>query len=439
MIKYLLISIFLIKIFSFNAQNPKIDFVEYNLKNGLKVILHENHKTPIVAVSVMYHVGAKNENPERTGFAHFFEHLLFEGSENIERGEFFKYIENAGGTNNANTSNDRTFYYEVLPSNQLELGLWLESERLMHAKIDTIGVETQNEVVKEEKRLRIDNQPYGSFLAEMNKRAFKEHPYRWTTIGKMEHLDAATLDEFMDFYHKFYVPENAILSIAGDINIAETKKLIEAYFGPIPRGKNKIEPVSIIEPPLANEIRDTVYDNIQLPGVMMAYRIPEAGTEDFYAIELMSMILSKGESSRLNKKCVEKTESAMYVGAFPFDSEDPGLSFVFAIANSDVEPDKLELEINDEFKKIQSELISDKEYNKVRNMLENDFIYNFTSMIGIAEDLANYEMYYGDANLINTELERYLKVSKEDIQRVANKYFVPSNRVVLYYLPKENG
>ena len=381
----------------------------------------------------------KNENPERTGFAHFFEHLLFEGSENIERGEFFKYIENAGGTNNANTSNDRTFYYEVLPSNQLELGLWLESERLMHAKIDTIGVETQNEVVKEEKRLRIDNQPYGSFLAEMNKRAFKEHPYRWTTIGKMEHLDAATLDEFMDFYHKFYVPENAILSIAGDINIAETKKLIEAYFGPIPRGVNKIEPVSIIEPPLANEIRDTVYDNIQLPGVMMAYRIPEAGTEDFYAIELMSMILSKGESSRLNKKCVEKTESAMYVGAFPFDSEDPGLSFVFAIANSDVEPDKLELEINDEFKKIQSELISDKEYNKVRNMLENDFIYNFTSMIGIAEDLANYEMYYGDANLINTELERYLKVSKEDIQRVANKYFVPSNRVVLYYLPKENG
>tara|TARA_B100001093_G_scaffold518208_1_gene602288 strand:- start:1306 stop:2625 length:1320 start_codon:yes stop_codon:yes gene_type:complete len=439
MSKHLFLSIFFLPILSFTAQNPKIDFVEYNLKNGLKVILHENHKTPIVAVSVMYHVGAKNENPERTGFAHFFEHLLFEGSENIERGEFFKYIENAGGTNNANTSNDRTFYYEVLPSNQLELGLWLESERLMHAKIDTIGVETQNEVVKEEKRLRIDNQPYGSFLAEMNKRAFKEHPYRWTTIGKMEHLDAATLDEFMDFYHKFYVPENAILSIAGDINIAETKKLVEAYFGPIPRGENKIEPVSIIEPPLANEIRDTVYDNIQLPGVMMAYRIPEAGTEDFYAIELMSMILSQGESSRLNKKCVEKTESAMYVGAFPFDSEDPGLSFVFAIANSDVEPDKLELEINDEFKKIQSELISDKEYDKVRNMLENDFIYNFTSMIGIAEDLANYEMYYGDANLINTELERYLKVSKEDIQRVANKYFVPSNRVVLYYLPKENG
>ena len=187
-----------------SAQSVRVDFEEYDLKNGLHVILHEDHATPIVAVSIMYHVGAKNENPERTGFAHFFEHLLFEGSDNIPRGEFFKYIENAGGQNNANTTNDRTFYYEVLPSNQLELGLWLESERLMHANIDQKGVDTQNEVVKEEKRLRVDNQPYGSFLAEMNKRAYKEHPYRWTTIGEMEHLDAATLEEFTAFTISFF-------------------------------------------------------------------------------------------------------------------------------------------------------------------------------------------------------------------------------------------
>ena len=421
------------------SQSTKIDFEEYELKNGLKVLLHENHRTPIVAVSVMYHVGAKNEQPDRTGFAHFFEHLLFEGSENIERGEFFKYIENAGGTNNANTTNDRTFYYEVLPSNQLELGLWLESERMLHAKIDTIGVETQNEVVKEEKRLRIDNQPYGSFLAEVNKRAFKVHPYRWTTIGEMEHLDAATLGEFMDFYHKFYVPENAILSIAGDIDLPATKKLIESYFGPTPRGKEKIDRVSVEEPPMKEEIRDTILDDVQLPGVMMAYRIPAQGTDDFYAIELMSMVLSEGESSRLNKKCVEESQSAMYVGSFPFSSEDPGLSFVFGIANADVTPDKLESEVNKEFEKMQTELISENEFQKVRNMLENDFLGNFRSMIGIAENLANYEMYFGDANLINTELDRYLKVSREDIQRVAKKYFMPSNRVVLYYLPKDNG
>ena len=425
--------------FSSIAQMPKINFEEYTLKNGLTVLLHEDHSTPIVAVSIMYHVGAKNENPERTGFAHFFEHLLFEGSANIERGEFFKYIENAGGNNNANTSNDRTFYYEVLPSNQLELGLWLESERLLHANIDQIGVDTQNEVVKEEKRLRIDNQPYGSFLAEMNKRAYKEHPYRWTTIGEMEHLDAATLEEFIAFYHKFYVPENAILSIAGDLDIPKTKKMIEAYFGPIPKGKEKIEPITIVEPPLGGEIRDTVYDNIQLPGVMMAYRIPKQGTPDFYAIEMMSKILSDGESSRLNKKCVEQTESAMYVGSFPFASEDPGLSFVFGIANSDVAPSDLEKEINGEFERMKSELISDKEFDKIRNMMENDFVYNFSSMVGIAENLANYKMYFGDANLINNELERYLQVSKEDILRVAKKYFTDDNRVVLYYLPKEQG
>lgn len=424
---------------SLNAQSPQIEFEEYELDNGLKVLLHENHSTPVVAVSVMYHVGAKNEQPDRTGFAHFFEHLLFEGSENIKRGEFFKFIENAGGNNNANTTNDRTFYYEVLPSNQLELGLWLESERLLHAKIDTIGVETQNEVVKEEKRLRVDNQPYGSFLAEVNKRAYQEHPYRWTTIGEMEHLDAATLDEFISFYHKFYVPENAILSIAGDIDVPAAKKLIEAYFGPIPRGKEKIDRITIVEPPLAAEIRDTILDDVQLPGVMMAYRIPAQGTPDFYAIELMSMVLSDGESSRFNKKCVEETQSAMYVGAFPFSTEDPGLSFVFGIANAEVDPLRLESEVNEEFEKIQNELISEKEFSKVRNMLENNFLGNFRSMIGIAENLANYEMYFGDANLINTELDRYMKVTREDIQRVAKKYFNTDNRVVLYYLPKENG
>ncbi|MDG2343474.1 MAG: pitrilysin family protein [Flavobacteriales bacterium] len=429
----------LVLYFQFFAQTPSIKFEEYTLENGLQVILHENHTTPIVAVSVMYHVGSKNEKPNRTGFAHFFEHLLFEGSKNIKRGEFFKYIENAGGQNNANTSNDRTFYYEVLPSNQLELGLWLESERLLHANINQDGIDTQNEVVKEEKRLRVDNQPYGSFFAEINKRAFKEHPYKWTTIGEMEHLDAATLDEFIDFYHKFYVPENAILSIAGDIDVAATKKLINSYFGTIPNGGNKIEKVTIVEPPLGGEIRDTIYDDVQLPGVMMAYRAPEQGSKDFYAIEMMSKVLSDGESSRLNKTCVEKSQSAMYCGSFPFPSEDPGLSFVYSIANSGVNPLDLEKEINNELNLLQTTLVSEKEMQKIRNMIENDFVGNFTSMIGIAENLANYKMYFGDADLINTELDRYLKVTKEDIMRVANDYFKPSNRVVLYYLPKENG
>ena len=212
------------------AQMNKIDFTEYTLDNGLHVILHQDNSTPIVAVTVSYHVGSKNENPDRTGFAHFFEHLLFEGSENIARGEFDKYITSAGGTNNAYTTNDLTFYHEILPSNQLALGLWLESERMLHAKVETVGIETQREVVKEEKRQRIDNQPYGSILAESMKRAYKVHPYKWTTIGSMEHLNAATEEDYKNFYKTFYVPNNAVLSIAGDIDIEDTKKINRKVF-----------------------------------------------------------------------------------------------------------------------------------------------------------------------------------------------------------------
>ncbi len=419
------------------AQSPEIKYEEYDLPNGLHVILHEDHSTPIVAVSVMYHVGSKNEDTARTGFAHFFEHLLFEGSENIKRGEFFKYIENAGGQNNANTTKDRTFYYEVLPSNQLDLGLWLESERMLHAVINDEGIETQREVVKEERRLRYDNRPYGTWMEEVFKRAYKVHPYRWSVIGSLEHLNAAQKQEFIDFYHKFYVPNNAILSVAGDFDSKEIKKKIKAYFGEIPKGK-EVPKVTIVEPPLNGEVRDTVYDNIQLPAVIEAYRVPEKGAKDFYAVEMLNLLLSSGESSRLDKRLVQDEEKALYIGSFAFDTEHPGLSMIFAIANGDTKPDELEKGINEEIERVKNELITDKEYQKLRNTIESDFIYNFNSMIGIAENLANYEMYLGDANLINTELERYMAVTKEDIQRVAKKYFDKDNRVVLYYLPKED-
>src|SRR3954470_818734 len=226
-------------------QAQKIDFTEYNLDNGLHVILHQDKSAPVVAVSVMYHVGSKNEDTARTGFAHFFEHLLFEGTDNIKRGEFMKIVSDNGGENNANTTQDRTFYYEEFPSNDLKLGLWLESERMMHPVINEIGVKTQNEVVKEEKRQRIDNQPYGHLVEEVFTRLFTQHPYRWQPIGSMANLDAAKLDEFKAFFKKYYVPNNAVLSIAGDINIPKTKELVSAYFAPIPKAApvvyNKVE------------------------------------------------------------------------------------------------------------------------------------------------------------------------------------------------------
>ncbi len=422
-----------------NAQMKKIDYEEYTLPNGLHVILHENHSTPIVAVSVMYHVGSKNEKPNRTGFAHFFEHLLFEGSENIARGEFDKYIQNAGGMNNANTMWDRTFYYEVLPSNHLGTGLWLESERMLHAKVDKKGIETQRQVVKEERRQRIDNQPYGTIMEEVMKRAFKKHPYRWPIIGSMAHLDAAEEKDYKDFYHMFYVPNNAVLSIAGDINIPEAKKMIKKYFGTIPRGTQRIYRPTIIEPPLGGEVRDTVYDNIQLPAVIQAYRIPAQGTKDYYAVTMLGKLLADGQSSRMYKAIVDEKQKALYVGNFPMPLEDPGVSIAFGIANMGVSPADLEAAMNEEFEKVQRELISERELQKLKNIIESDFATGNSTNVGIAETLANYYMYFGNTELINSDIDRYLKVTREDIRRVAQKYFVKENRVVLYYLPKGNS
>jgi zinc protease len=419
------------------ASDNKIEFTEYDLDNGLHVILHQDNSTPIVAVSILYHVGSKNEDPERTGFAHFFEHLLFEGSENIERGQFDKLLTAAGAVNNANTWLDRTFYYEILPSNQLELGLYLESERLMHAKIDEIGVETQREVVKEEKRQRVDNQPYGSILQEIQKRAFKVHPYRWSTIGSMEHLNSATLEEFMDFYHTFYVPQNATLSIAGDIDIEETKKLVDLYFAEIPKGENEVPRPTVVEPPQTEEVRDIVYDNIQLPAVIQAYHMPAQGTEDYYALNLLTTLLSDGQSSRLYRAIVDDQQKALQVAALPLAGEDPGLFITFGIANMGVEAEDLEKSMDAEIAKVRNELIGEKEFQKVRNQIENDFVLKNSSVVGVAENLADYHVYFGDANLVNTEIDRYMKVTREDLMKVAKKYLKKENRVVLYYLPKD--
>ena len=418
------------------GQARKIEFTEYNLDNGVHVILHKDNTTPIVAVSVLYHVGSKNENPERTGFAHFFEHLLFEGTENIKRGEFDKYITSAGGTNNANTSNDRTFYYEILPSNQMELGLWLESERLMHANIEPAGVETQREVVKEEKRQRMDNQPYGSILTEILKRAYTVHPYRWPTIGSLDHLNQAKLEEFIDFYKTFYVPENATLSIAGDIDIEQTKIAVAKYFKDIPKGGKAIPRPTVVEPAQTKEVRDVVFDNIQLPAVVQAYHMPAQGTDDSYALDMLSTLLSGGQSSRMYKALVDEQKKAYTVQSFPFSSEDPGLYLAFGLANVGINVDDLEKAMDAEIEKVKNEPIDDKEFQKIRNQVESQFVQQNSSAVGIAEQLANYHVYFGNANLINTEIDRYMKVTPADLQRVAKKYLNKENRVVLHYLPK---
>jgi len=419
-----------------NAQERRIEFEEYDLANGLHVILHQDNSTPIVNISVLYHVGSKNEPVGRTGFAHFFEHLMFEGSPNIQRGEFSKIIENAGGQLNANTSFDRTFYFETLPSHQLELGLYMESERMLHATIDSIGVATQKEVVKEEKRTRIDNQPYMSFQAKIFGKAYEGTSYSWTPIGSFEDIDAATNADFRDFFETFYVPNNATLSIAGDIDMDETKVLIEKYFAEISKGTKEIPRPEIVAPELGDDTKEEVFDNVQLPGVFQAYRMAEQGSDDYYAMQMLTTLLSGGESSRFQKEIVDKQQLAAFVASFPFALEDGGLFISLGLANVGKSPEELEVSMDKEIDRVKTEDIDDREFQKLKNQIETSFVSSNSTMRGIAESLADYHVYFGDANLINNEIERYMAVSKEDIRRVAKKYLTPENRVTLYYLPK---
>ena len=420
-----------------DAQLNRIEFQEFTLDNGLHVILHQDHSTPIAAINITYHVGSKNEQSDRTGFAHFFEHLMFEGSKHVERGDFVEYITNAGGVHNAGTSFDQTLYYEILPSNQLELGLWLESDRLLQLRIDSVGVETQRNVIKEERRQLFDNQPYGSLLEEVFTNAFKEHPYRWIPIGDVQYIDQAKLHDFIEFHEHFYVPENGVLVISGDIEYDDTRKLVEDYFGDIPKGSHEIYRPDIIEPPQTEEIRKTVYDNIQLPAMFTAYRMPAMGDPDSYALEMLQTLLSGGQSSRLYKALVDNKQLALQLGAIPLALEDAGVFIIYGIANTEVKLEDLEAAVEEEITRVIESGLTEREFQKLQNQTENDFISRNTTMAGISESLANYYAFFGDANLINTEIERYLAVTPENIIDVAKKYLVPENRVVLYYLPKE--
>jgi predicted Zn-dependent peptidase len=437
MYKHIILLLFL-PILYCTAQS--VSFEEYDLDNGLHVILHKDNNAPVVTTSVMYHVGAKDEQPDRTGFAHFFEHLLFEGTENIERGQWFSIVTENGGTNNANTTDDRTYYYEVFPSNNLELGLWMESERMLHPIINQIGVDTQNEVVKEEKRLRVDNQPYGKFLENVKKNLFIKHPYRWTTIGEMEHLDAATLDEFLAFNKKFYVPNNAVLVVAGDIDILSTKKMIQDYFGDIPRGA-QIARNYEKDDPITESISATAYDsNIQIPAVINAYRTPGFSERDSRVLDMISTYLSDGPSSKLYKKLVDEKKMALQTGAFNISQEDYSMYVIFGLPLGENTLSDLVSEMDEEIIKIQNQLISERDYQKLQNKIENAFVNSNASVEGIANSLARYYMLYDDTNLINTEIDIYRSITREEIKDVANRYLNSNQRLVLEYLPetKEN-
>ena len=429
---YLILSLLFVSV-----QAQEVSFTEYDLDNGLHVILHQDNAAPVVTTSVLYHVGAKDELKDRTGFAHFFEHLLFEGTKNIGRDEWYSIVSSNGGKNNAFTSNDYTYYYEVFPSNSLELGLWLESERMLHPVINQDGIDTQKDVIKEEKKVG-EERPYGKVLDQVQENLFINHPYKKTVIGESDHLDAASLVEFIAFNKKYYVPNNAILVVAGDIQIDATKKMIADYFGAIPRGAD-VDRVTEQEDPITEAIEAKAYDsNIQIPMIVTAYRTPSIKSRDSKTLDMISTYLSDGNSSKLYRKVVDEKKMALEVGAINLSLEDHSMYIIYGLPLGETSLESIISEIDEEVVKIQVDLISEKDYQKLQNKFETNFVVSNSSVEGIANSLAEYYAFYKDTNLINSEIEIYRSISREEIQAVAKKYLNPNQRLVLDYLPESS-
>lgn len=419
----------------------QVAFEEFDLENGLHVIMHQDNSAPVITVGAMHHVGGKDlggdNNPERTGFAHFFEHLLASGPTKNIPGDTWRDIRaEHGGNGNANTSIDRTYYYQSFPSNNLELALWMQSERLLHPIIDQKAVDTQNEVVKEEKRLRYDNSPYGQILFAINENLFLKHPYKNKNIGEMEHIDASTLEEFKAYFAKWYVPSNSVLVVAGDIDYDKTRKMVIDYFSTIKSGPKPVRNFPT-EDPITETKRTKVYDaNIQIPAIIAAYRTPEQTNRDNYVLNMISAYLSQGKSSVLYKKLVDQKKKALQVQAVNLSQREGGIYALFALPVGSNSLDNLLAEMDEEITKMQNELISEKDYQKLQNQFENQFVNSNSSIQGVASSLVTYYMLYDDVNLINTQLDIYRSITREDIQAVVKKYLNPNQRVEIEYLPE---
>ncbi len=414
-----------------------IKFEEYDLPNGLHVILYPEHSAPVVSTRVYYHVGSKNERADRTGFAHFFEHLMFESTDNIKRGEYGKNIEAVGGELNAHTSLDRTFYNEDVPTNYLRLALWGESERMHFLHVDAAGVETQRQVVKEEKRNRYDNQPYGTFFPKMMESVFKTSQYQWTPIGQAQYIDQATIQEFQDFYHTYYVPNNATLVIAGDFETADAKKGVEDYFGSIPKGADIVRSYTPEQPQTSERYTEVEEKITPLPAVAYAWRTVPEGDKDQYALDLLTNVLAQGNSSRLVKRLKDKDQLVVEIEPIVLSLEKDGVFGMLAVAKAGIEIAKVRTAMDEEIAKIQKEGVSEEEYQKVRNQTTKDLVTQAASTGQVAFQLAHEYTLFHDAKRVNTELDRYLAVSKQDIQRVAKKYLTLSARsVIVYTVPK---
>lgn len=415
-------------------------FTEFDLPNGLHVIVHEDHTAPLVAVDVRYHVGSKNEQPGKTGFAHLFEHLMFDGSKNVGRLMFDKYLTNVGAENNAYTTADETNYHEVVPVNQLELVLWLESDRMMQFAIKPVSLKTQKEVVKEEKRQTDDNRPYGSLEEKMHALAYTAGCYRWPVIGSMEDIDRATMDDVREFFETYYVPNNATLCLVGDITVDEGRRLAERWFGDIAPGTRPFNRPMLTLSPQTAAREETLKDDVPTPGSFATYHTPPEGSPDLYPLELLTSILGSGESSRLHHRLVYEAELASEASCYVDPGELASLFYVYAIAaepGGDIK--KLEDEMFAVVDSIARNGVSERELMKAKNQKEAQLVFGISGALGRADALTHAHMILGNTAAINTQITKYEQVTAADIQRVARTYLAPGARNIVRYIPKEEG
>jgi zinc protease len=412
-----------------------LTFVEYRLDNGLHVILHEDHDTPIVALNIWYHVGSKNEMEGRTGFAHLFEHMMFQGSEHVGPNRHFAFVQEAGGTLNATTSYDRTNYFETLPSHNYELGLWLEADRMRSLAVTQQTLETQRSVVMEERRSRYDNQPYGTMIEQLFSHGFKVQSYRWPVIGSMHDIRDATLADVKAFHEMYYRPSNASLCLAGDFNTAEAAELIALHFGDIRPAEQTPYRPALVEPAQSAPVRDYVFDAVPLAGLIIGFHIPSMTAPEFTALTLLSVLLSSGESSRLHKSLVYERQLAQSVVTYAFELELPGLLLVRAFAQKGARLEHIESIIRSELDAVAEGAVSEEELEKVKNKQETFFVNELSSLQTRADLLNAFHTLSGEAEAVNREISRIRAATREDLVSAAARYLAPENATTLYYLP----
>lgn len=413
---------------------PEIKVREHQLANGLRVILHEDHSVPVANVQVWYHVGSKDERAGRSGFAHLFEHIMFKGSANVGPEEHKDFINAIGGRYNATTDFDRTLYFETFPSNYLERILWMEADRMRSLDVSEENFRSERDVVKEERRLRVENPPFGRLFEVVLDKTFTTHPYRILPIGSMADLDAATIQDVRDFHSTYYVPNNATLVVAGDFQSDEALRWIEAWFGSIPQGKPIPRNIPV-EPVQTAERRTVAYDaNTPLPVVIFTYHVPKAGHPDFYALEVAANILSNGQSSRLYRKMVYEQQIALQAGGQTIALEDPGVFFFFAILQGN-HVQQAEATLQEEVDRLLATPVDAAELAKAKNQLIAQQVFGRETVQDKGESLGYASVILGDVSRLNKDLAEYQKVTAEDVMRVAKTYFKPESRTVVHMLP----